>query len=571
MPFRSLTVLIALAFAFLLPAKGEETSVTAQVLSNKVNVGEIGVLMVKIHNGDARLPREIEAEGLEIASSGQSVSMDLSPTGTQVMEVTYDYRFRGNETGTYTIPPIPMTIRGQEFKTDPIVVTIVEPDPNPDATKPYFGRLQTAKPEAFVNEIVSFDLAAYVRGRNAIVEVIGPMTNIAQDNFVFRRLEKLSIGGKEVGNNYFSVATVQSTFFALKPGTHRIAPAQIGVKMIDSNTSFPGFGNFSRPVNRPLATNSVEMQIKALPDGAPPSFTGGVGNFEMEAKASSTELNLGDPVSMEFVVTGFGNLTTMSAPVFTESQTGIWKTFEPGKEIQDLGDKEENRKGKAVFSRVIIPETGTDVIPPFALTFFDPEKEKYITRSTDPIPIRINTDAADPPTTATDFPAAGAQPPGGAPADTPSAEFNDILYIRTAQPRWLSQAPAARPGLLFYVIQTLFSIALFTIVGFGITRFIRGYQVRRKSAEPVLTFRQSLKKVPGPGSPKREFFHAVSTAILLWQREHPDASSEVMDVIGRIADRCESILYGGTEELEARVSAMEAAEYVSLLDKLPRR
>lgn len=571
--FRIVTLLLLCLSPIPLIGQEKESSITAQVLSNKVAAGEIGVLMVKIRNGDASLPERIETEGLDILSTGQSVSMSVDALGGQIMDVTYSYRFRGEKPGTYTIPSLTATIRGKEYTTNPIEVTIVKLDPNDhasNATKQYFGKLQVSKTEAYVNEAVPFQMAAYVRGKNAIVKVIAPLTEIKHDNFVFQPFQRWDTSGEEVGNNYFSVSTIQSTLFALKPGEHEIGPAQIGVEAIASSSTFGGFGIFQRTANRELATNTVRMKVKPLPDGAPASFTGGVGDFEMNVTPSTTQLNLGDPVSMEFEITGAGNFTTMSAPSFASPQKGIWKTYEPSKEVSEGDSANGSVEGKATFSQVIIPEKKTDAIPAFEFTFFNPATGAYVTRTSDPIPISVNVDSGSGQPVATSKPTSP-QSSTDYPAESPSPEFNDVLYIRTATPQWLSQAPSGAPGILFYVFQTVFSIAFCTVVGFGVSRMIRRYQSEKPSRDAVLTFRQSLKNVPGAGSSKKEFFQAVATSLLLWKKEHPKAPGEVNEVIDRVSEKCESILYGGVEELESRISAMEAAEYHSILSKLPRR
>src|SRR5690606_38990161 len=103
----------------------------------------------------------------------------------------YFYRFRGDEPGTYTIPEFEIRIAGRGgervAKTRPLVITIVENDGATaalDATKPYFGKLELVRDTFYVNELVPFTLTAYVRGRNAIHDVVS--ASLEHESFIIK-------------------------------------------------------------------------------------------------------------------------------------------------------------------------------------------------------------------------------------------------------------------------------------------------------------------------------------------------------------------------------------------------
>lgn len=554
------------------PSEPTDDTLTVNVLRNQVAVGEIGQLFVKVRNAEAAMPERIVAEGLDVSFSGQQSHVVISG-GRQTVETTYFYRFRGDHPGTYTIPEFEIRLGERIAKTRPLVITIVENsggDADLDATKPYFGKLELTRDTFYVNELVPFTLTAYVRGRNAINDVVS--ASLENESFVIKGFREVRTEGSELGNGYYSSAVIPSHLFALRPGTHRLGPAEIAVRVLDSDRGFGLSSIFQRSVTRELVTNTVSVTVKDLPDGAPASFTGGIGDFTLEAAASTTELAIGDPVSIDFTVTGTGNLRTMGAPVFAIPQKGIWRTYEANKELRDEEDSDGFTPGKVHFSQVLIPEARTESIPEFHLTFFNPAEERYVTLKAPPIPLTMRE--AEPTAASPPIPAAAPSPaaPRLDPASQPEPAFLDVMHIRTGPARWIAAADVGAPHLLFYLTQVIGSIGLSTILVFGLVRGL-GERKRRRQAAPVaaLSFARALKRVPRAGVSRRDYFHAVSEALAAWRRENHDAPPQVLDVLGRVSERCDAVLYGGQADGETPVSASEVQEFSSLLQRLRQR
>ncbi|MBL9156348.1 MAG: BatD family protein [Verrucomicrobiales bacterium] len=574
----SFVILFFLLSAASLPARAQnaaspsaptDDSITVNLLSDRIAVGEIGQLFIKVRNAEAAMPERIAAAGLEVVFSGQQSSISISG-GRQSVETTYFYRIRGNDPGTFTIPEFEVRIGERIAKTRPLVVHITEnsdPDAALDATKPHFGKLELTRDTFYVNELVPFTLTAYVRGRNAIHDVV--TAELKHESFVIRGFREVRTDGADVGNTYYSSAVLPSHLFALKPGAHRLGPGQVAVRTLEADNGAFGLSTFfQRTSTRELATNTLNVTVKPLPDGAPASFTGGIGTFQLTGKPSLTTLGIGDPVTIDFEVTGVGNLRTMSAPVFAIPQKGIWKTYEPNKKLNDEEDSDGFRTGTVRFSQVLIPEARTGDIPEFHLTYFDPAKAEYVTLKTGPFPITVNEAAPGAAPTVVSYPAGGTTEPA---AKRPEPRFDDILHIRTGAPQWLAAAPSGKPGLFFWIVQAIFSIAFCTLLGWGAVR----WWARRRDTLQVpieeVPFAKAMKRLPGPGSPRREFFHAIAAALFAWKREHPSAPPQVLEVLRRVSERCDTVLYGGQTDTDSPVSPSEAEEFLSLLRRLPVR
>lgn len=572
------SVLGLLAIGVSLLPTGSEAQIgppdlSADVVNNRIALGESGQYIINIINGGQEEPPPvIEAPGLTIQSSGKQFTRELR-NGAVASKQTYFYRITAEQPGEYTIPRLEMAIRGKTFTTAPINVAVYErttPDVSTEATKPYFGKLEVSKQDFYVNEIIPFSLTAYVRGKNSISEIVNPVLDT--ESFVFKGFRQVRRDSAAFGDKPFSVAVIPSTFFALKEGDHRIGPATIGVRIVDSSSSFGLAAFFQQVVSRELSTNSVNVTVKPLPPGAPRSFTGGVGKFDLVATPSTTSVNVGDPISMEFEVTGVGNLRTMSAPVFEVPQKGIWKSYDPAKTLNDEEDSDGFKEGRVTFRQVIIPEAKVAEIPSFELTFFDPATEEYVTRKTIPVPLTVTNDESNTAPTAIQFsPTSSADSTGFSAAKRPKPKFDDVLHIVTGNPRWIAASAVGEKSVLFLLTQVLFSIAFFTVLGFGMMRAAKRWRDNRAPVDRELTFNQSLKKIPSAGASKREFFQAVAYSLERWKSEHPEAPDAVADVIDRVSERCGSVLYSGAADPDEAVYPAEVAEFRSILEKLPRR
>ncbi len=572
MPRYLVSLFLLALVAGIADAQNSTTSVSANVLTSRVPVGEFGTLFVKVTNGDATVPERIPVDGLEVLASGSQSNFSID-NGVQNFSTTYIYRFRSDTPGKYVIPSIELSVRGDSHETSPIEVEIFAPDPNEERSNPtreQFAKLELSKDEFYASELVPFTITAYVRGRNSISQVVSP--SLSHESFVIKPFRDVRTDGGELGNTYYSSAVIDSHLFALKPGTHRLGPGKIGVRVLDTRGGGGFLTIFPRTVMRELATNTASVTVKPLPNGAPASFTGGVGNFELSVTPSTKEVAIGDPISMEFQVEGVGNLQTMAAPNFSIPQTGVWKTYEANKTLTPEEDSDGFRKGRVLFSQVIIPEARVDKIPAYELTFFDPSTGEYVTRKTDPIPIVMTAAQSSVAPMQETGPSDSNDLTSDAPvAAKPRPEYNDVLHIRTGPPRWLGELRPGSTGTSFTIAQIIFSVTFFTILGIGAARWISWFRNERSNSEAILTFAQSLKRLPKNDTSRREFYQGVSTSLMLWKAEHHDAPAKVIDIVDRLSDRCDFQLYGGKRNGEENLTEAEAEEIRSVLHRLPRK
>ena len=131
----------------------------------------------------------------------------------------------------------------------------------------------------------------------------------------------------------------------------------------------------------------VTVQDVPLTD-RPDSYIGAVGTFEVQAELAPTTARVGDPMTLTLTLTltisGQGTLDDVRPPELVR-HAGIANSF------RTYEATEESTAGSRRFTYSLRP-LSTDVteFPAIAVSFFDVNSEKYVTRRTAPIPITIH-------------------------------------------------------------------------------------------------------------------------------------------------------------------------------------
>jgi hypothetical protein len=173
------------------------------------------------------------------------------------------------------------------------------------------------------------------------------------------------------------------------------------------------FGSYER---YPLTLRSPEtaLVIKDIPSsGAPAGFNGAVGNYSFKLSAAPTEVRVGDPITLTMVITGEGNLKTVTQPAL--SLGDMVKTYEP---------QVTQTESSKVFEQVIVPTTTRlKEIPAVDFSFFNPDSGRFQTVRQGPVPLRIQE--AD-----RSAPAIVSGKLSGKSMPLPEAAGSDIVFIK---------------------------------------------------------------------------------------------------------------------------------------------
>lgn len=148
------------------------------------------------------------------------------------------------------------------------------------------------------------------------------------------------------------------------------------------------FFNPTQAVEKHLSTNSLSINVKPLPHGAPDSFNGAVGKFTAKAAVDTNKVRANEAITYRITISGSGNLMLVDAPRIDFPK--VFEVYDP--HIDDhISRKNNGISGSRTFEWVLIPRSPGDYeIPAFDFTYFDPSAARYVTKRLDAVPVHIS-------------------------------------------------------------------------------------------------------------------------------------------------------------------------------------
>ncbi len=558
------------------------TSVTALLQNRKIAIGERGIFAIRVNNGTLeQIPKEIKAEGLSVIYDGQNTNLSIvnNSAGQNIRtnQTLYYYRVNAKTEGTFTIPSLTLNVRNKPYITQAVELLAFKRkagDLTLDATKPYFLRLTSPKTTLYVNEIVPLELTVFVRGRNSIEDIDPP--NLKNENMIIKPFQRnLTQQNLKIDEYEFSVVKIRGSIFPIQPGEHILPSASLNCRFIDrSSRAGGGFRSFFANLQtRTLQSNSLAFDVKPLPkEGKPATFSGAVGNFDMEIEVTPRKLQIGDPISVDISVTGIGNFDRLAAPTFLSKDPKKWRTYEARKIFDPNAKSDGVVSGKCNFTQIVIPLSETSELPSFEISYFNPETEQYETRQTLPIPLEISADTRT--SSANAAISTGAHSGGSAIITAPPIpNFDDILYIRNGSPHLRSIQASLQHRPLFWFIQFIPLLLLTWILGIAFIRFAKTRGFGAKKEPTYIDYDQLQSQLSNSSAARAGYYKKIEECLAAWlqQAKQPLNTQPESVAVGYNAlnSRCQWVLYGAPDnDRNAPPTDRETTEARQILDQL---
>lgn len=472
--------------------RSADVSVTASLSRPEINSGDMAELQVKVTGAQqADVPQQIAVEGLQIRLTGQSTQVEMVNFKVS-SSVVYSYIVMPLRTGGFTIPSVTVSADGRQFRTVPLSFKVLDsssgggvtpgpagpqsPAGMPGFSQPRsrsqsrqeggriaFGEISCGKKSLYVGEMTPVEIRYYFDERYP-VQIRGAV-NFESEGILVERFLEPKEGREERDGILYNVLTFRSLLSAVKPGSIDIPPAKLDTQVQMPGALPPGFddpvfqqllgGRAAFGQTRDLAVTTAPLHLDVLPlpkEGRPASFAGAVGQFDIDAVVSNPNPSPGDPANLVVKIGGKGNFKGMGAPVLKD--TAGWRTYPPTDKF-DSSD-ELSYAGVKSFDFTLLAQQPKHVSPICEFSYFDPQAAKYVTRTTEPLPL-----SAMPGSAATPAPgSAGGADVGatGGGASVPSPTPRATPVSRTPLPgitlrSW--ETPARRPEFLIATLSML--------------------------------------------------------------------------------------------------------------------
>lgn len=354
-----------------------------------------------------------EVEGFKkrgSSSSSQTNIVNGQMTSSQSIIMTY----APTQRGIFTLPSFKMKVNDQVFAVNGKKIKVGPPvqvqsnDPfrsffDRDPARDFFGRgetefvdvkeeaslnLSTSKNEVYVGEGFTATLSFLVADNNRapmqffelgkqLTEILKKLkpTNCWEENFNIESIEgePVQINGK----GYTQYKVYQATYYPLN--SQPVVFPSVGLDMIKfkvaKNPSF--FGQNRKEDFKKFYSKAKAIRVRELPPH-PLRDAVGVGNYTLEEKISSNELQTGQSITYEFNVVGEGNISSIEKPILKRDNT--FELYEPNVK-QNITRDGGRVMGNKSFTYFMIPKEPSifKLGDYFQWVYFNTIKKKYDT------------------------------------------------------------------------------------------------------------------------------------------------------------------------------------------------
>lgn len=342
-------------------------------------------------NAEGNLEFELPDEFIQSGGMQQGMSSTIKTINNKSIVEKYSYQQivgHFEKPGNYKIGPARLMTKNGEIKSSELIVKVSKPinmisaDPAKNLGKPIFGIIQQSKNEIYEGESVIIECKLYSQ-----VEVIqidkfkncefqGPSesTLLHTSQEVDRVIE--TVNGREL----LTFKAGKTLVFPEKIGEFEIAPFVMNLLCADSRSIYP--------VRTEIKSNISQLKVKALPDSAPPSFIGGVGDFSISAKVNNSKIEQGKVLEYTLEISGVGNLHNINTPLLILPK-GVVIYGDPLIEQRFTNTSNGVEGSKFITYYLQINKDIDFELSPTEISFFNPVKEKYEVLLSKPVKIKV--------------------------------------------------------------------------------------------------------------------------------------------------------------------------------------
>ena len=589
-------------------AFADSPSVTAVLSNSEAAVGTTVQLQIRVTGArGADAPEKITVDGLEIYRTGTSQHFEMNNFNV-TSSVVYDYTIMPLQAGTFIIPPQTIRVGSNSLRTPELRLNVADSPGRPsrssrdaqpaNANKLVFAELIVPKKTAFVGEMVPVEIRLGFDPRARPKLIDGP--EIAGQGFTAQKLQQSGENLETINGRSYDVVTFKTAVAAARVGKFEIGPVKAKAQVLVSrrpsssrsrspfdlfNLDDPFSDPFADPFSQfgerrdvEISSEPIAFDVKPLPQNAPQSFSGAIGNFTMVTDAKPKTVQVGDPITVTSTISGRGNFDRVNAPVL-EDEHG-WHKYPPSSKFKQ--DDEVGISGTKSFETVVSPNEKKQNLPPLAFSYFDPAKEQYVTLRSDPIAINVQGGAVAPASAAGVPP--GSPTPGAVAAATPVQKPRDILYQLMERPKAPRSFVPLYTRPVFWIAQLL---PLLVLVGFAGWK-IRQARIGSREARRIAALHQEavelMRKLRRNDASPREYYAEASRIVRVKAALARNVDPNTVDVetaadtfglnedsrerLRRLFEQSDELQYSGAHNGSERISPENRRDVLDLIEHL---
>jgi hypothetical protein len=370
-----------------------------------IGLGEQALLTITVLGGkqDIPTPDLPDLSAFNVYSQGTSTNITIV-NGKMETSYSYQYLLQPKKAGKFTIGAAHLDYNRARYTSNTLTLTVIdeggktpgslkeEAAASGGENKDIFLTAEVDKKNAFVNEQITLKIKFYhaVQLRSQPEYTAPQTTDFWTDMLEPQRNYYTTINGRR-----YRVIEITSALFPTRSGELTIGPAMVTAAVptpskARKNDPFGMFDDFfQRAESQTVRSRPITIKVSPLPvENRPADFSGTVGNYSIQVLPDKTVVDVNQPVTVTYKISGTGNIKTVAEP-----KIGDLMDFRVYRASSDEKISKINGivGGTKIFEEVYIPKrAGRLTIPAVKLDYFDPGSKKYKTVTADPITLEVH-------------------------------------------------------------------------------------------------------------------------------------------------------------------------------------
>ena len=374
----------------------QDVSFYASVSRNPVATGETLTYTITLENGRGNISAP-DLSDLNVVFGPSTSSNFRIINGRQTSSMTLSYTMRPMRTGKFTIGSASVVVEGKRLTTDPIEVEVTRGTSQSNRSGTASGNTATATPSSDSNLLVQVQLSkrkVYL-GEEILATfvILTRYRNLEVSETNFPALpgfwsEEVKMDQASWEREYTMIDGVpyrkavirRQVLFPQRTGRIEIPPLDVTAVV---NRSF-----FQPGTEIKVKSNAPTVTVMPLPEKAPESYDGAVGDYEFTAELDRVDVPANEAINLKLTISGRGNLTLVNGPKV--QFPADFEAYDP--ETKDrINVGAGGVRGSRSFQYLIIPRYPGDYeIPEIKFSFFNPSDGKYQTITRGPFNIHVS-------------------------------------------------------------------------------------------------------------------------------------------------------------------------------------
>ncbi len=405
---KQITFWLSLLFSLYTPAIYGAISVQTSLSSSTLYLGDEINLQLKVDGAQQGIQLKFpEIKGLsfrQLGSPSRSSQTTIINGKVETFRgVVYNIGISATQRGSFSIPGITVIHQSKEYKGKAFKISVKAPGQQ-SAMK---LKTTVSKSRLYLQQPLQITLKWYIQDDVNDYNFRFPLVE-RKDELQLELIEQKNSAGTSTQINVsglkipfwqsneplngkeYSVFTTTLRIYPQSVGDLVIPAASVKAKIKVGTTVQRDF--FDRMVRVPklktVFATSVKQVVKILEppfQNRPASYTGAIGQFDIQLLTSVVRVKVGDPIELKIKIFGNGQLHNIAAPLISEIES-YRKNFVIIDNLQP-GDIQGN---SIVFTQIVrARDSNVKEIPAVEFTYFNPVDEKYHSLKSNHLPIKV--------------------------------------------------------------------------------------------------------------------------------------------------------------------------------------